>query len=114
MVALLFLLPSLIGLSVFVLYPIVASLVMSFTNWDGLSPVKFIGLENYIKLWNDQTFIISLINNFYFTGVSVPLTIIFSILLALMMNVKVKGIGVFRVLRSEEHTSELQSRGHLV
>jgi|SRR5690625_862990 len=98
MVALLFLLPSLIGLSVFVLYPIVASLVMSFTNWDGLSPVKFIGLENYIKLWNDQTFIISLINNFYFTGVSVPLTIIFSILLALMMNVKVKGIGVFRVL----------------
>ncbi|RCW77344.1 carbohydrate ABC transporter permease [Saliterribacillus persicus] len=98
LVAFMFLLPSLIGLSIFVLYPILASLVMSFTNWDGLTPMKFNGIENYIQLWKDETFKISLINNFYYTGVSVPLTIIFSVLLAIMMNAKVKGIGVFRVL----------------
>lgn len=98
MIALLFLLPSLIGLAIFILYPIIASLVMSFTNWDGLTPMEFVGLKNYTRLLNNETFKISLFNTFYYTVVSVPLTITFSILLALMMNVKVKGIGIFRVL----------------
>jgi multiple sugar transport system permease protein len=96
-VAYLFLAPSLIGLTVFVLYPIVYSLFLSFVKWDGLTPMKFIGLTNYMDLWTDETFRISLINNLYYTLVTVPITIALSILLALLMNFKVRGIKMFRV-----------------
>ncbi|ANS74673.1 sugar ABC transporter permease [Paenibacillus yonginensis] len=96
-VAYLFLAPSLIGLLVFTLYPVLDSLYLSFTRWDGLTPVQWIGLENYRHLWSDETFKISLLNNLYYTVVTVPLTIILSILLALLMNAKVRGINLFRV-----------------
>ncbi|WP_274652043.1 carbohydrate ABC transporter permease [Paenibacillus humicola] len=97
-IAYLFLAPSLIGLLVFILYPIVDSLYLSFTKWDGLTPIKWIGLDNYRDLLTDDTFKISLINNLYYTAVTVPITIALSILLALVMNVKVRGIKTFRVL----------------
>ncbi|MBW7453845.1 carbohydrate ABC transporter permease [Paenibacillus sepulcri] len=97
-IAYLFLAPSLIGLLVFILYPVLDSLYLSFTKWDGLTPIKFIGLDNYRDLLTDQTFGISLRNNIYYTVVTVPVTIALSILLALAMNVKVRGIKVFRVL----------------
>ncbi|MBO7745733.1 sugar ABC transporter permease [Paenibacillus sp. MWE-103] len=98
MIAYLFLAPSLVGLLVFVLYPILDSLYLSFTKWDGLTPIKFIGLDNYRDLLTDDTFGISLRNNIYYTAVTVPLTVVISILLALVMNVKVRGIKAFRVL----------------
>lgn len=96
-IAYLFLAPSLIGLLVFTLYPIVESLILSFAQWDGLTPLHFIGFDNYKSLLTDETFRISLVNNLYYTVVTVPLTIIFSVLLALLMNFKVRGIKVFRV-----------------
>lgn len=97
-IAYLFLAPSLIGLVVFVLYPILYSLFLSFTKWDGLTPLTFIGLDNYKSLWTDETFKISLTNNLYYTIVTVPITIIISILLAMLMNFKMPGIKTFRVL----------------
>jgi ABC-type sugar transport systems, permease components len=97
-VAYLFLAPSLLGLLVFTLYPILASLYLSFTKWDGLTPIKWVGLNNFRNLLTDETFRISLVNNFYYTGVTVPITIMLSILLALLMNNRVRGIKGFRVL----------------
>ncbi|GGG26997.1 carbohydrate ABC transporter permease [Paenibacillus abyssi] len=97
-IAYLFLAPSLIGLAVFVLYPILYSFYLSFMKWDGLTPMSFIGLSNYKDLWTDETFKISLTNNLYYTLVTVPITIVLSILLALLMNYKVRGIQTFRVL----------------
>jgi multiple sugar transport system permease protein len=95
--ACLFLAPSLIGLLAFVLYPILDSLYLSFTEWDGLTPIRFVGLANYRDLPTDDTFKISLVNNLYYTAVTVPLTLVFSLLLALLMNMKLKGIRIFRV-----------------
>lgn len=97
-IAYLFLAPSLIGLVVFVLYPIVFTLFLSFTKWDGLTALKFIGWTNYKDLWTDETFRISLFNNLYYTLITVPITMALSILLALLMNFKVRGIQGFRVL----------------
>lgn len=93
-----FLLPSLIGLAVFTIYPIVASFILSFTQWDTLTPIQFVGFDNYKALLRDETFRISLVNNLFYTGVTVPLTIFFSILLAIGMNTKIRGVGIFRVL----------------
>jgi len=76
----------------------VDSLFLSFTRWDGLTPLKWIGLANYRDLLTDETFRISLVNNLYYTAVTVPLTIALSILLALLMNFRIRGIKVFRVL----------------
>lgn len=96
--AYIFLLPGLLGFLVFVLYPVIASFVLVFLEWDGLTEMKFVGLDNYARLFKDETFKISLFNNLHYTGVTVPITITFAIFLALAMNTKVKGIGVFRVL----------------
>ncbi|WP_339319177.1 sugar ABC transporter permease [Paenibacillus sp. FSL R10-2734] len=97
-IAYLFLAPSLIGLIVFKLYPIVKTLILSFTQWDGFQPYKFIGLANYKDLLTDETFKISLVNNLLYTLVTVPITIVLSILLAMLMNFKVRGIKGFRLL----------------
>lgn len=97
-IAYLFLAPSLAGLVVFILYPVLFTFFLSFTRWDGLTPLSWTGWENYRDLLEDETFRISLINNLYYTFVTVPVTIAFSIGLALMMNFKVRGIKTFRVL----------------
>lgn len=97
-IALLFLLPNFLGFIIFIVYPMLKSLYISFFNWDGLGTKEFIGLENYAKLFSDSTFQVSFWNNIHFTVVTVPLSIIFGILIALLMNTKIKGIKIFRVI----------------
>ena len=97
-IALLFLLPNLLGFLVFIVYPVLKSLYISFFNWDGLGTKEFIGLENYLSLLSDSTFRVSFWNNIHYTVVTVPLSIILGILIAMLMNVRMKGIQVFRVI----------------
>lgn len=93
-----FLLPSSLGLIVFVIYPVIASFVLSFMDWNGFTAPRFIGFDNFIRMFRDSNFQISLKNNLIFTFVTVPLTIAFALILASVMNAKIKGIGVFRVI----------------
>lgn len=97
-IALLFLLPNFLGFLIFIVYPVLKSLYISFFNWDGLGTKEFIGLGNYARLFRDSTFQVSFWNNIHYTVVTVPLSIIFGILIALLMNTKIKGIKVFRVI----------------
>ena len=97
-IALLFLLPNLLGFLVFIVYPVLKSLYISFFNWDGLGTKEFIGLENYLSLLSDSTFRVSFWNNIHYTVVTVPLSIILGILIAMLMNVRMRGIQVFRVI----------------
>ena len=53
---LLFLGPSLLGFLVFIAFPILYSLVISFTDWNLLNPMKFIGIDNYASLLRDKNF----------------------------------------------------------
>lgn len=91
-----FLLPNIIGFAVFTFLPIVASLVLSFTNWDGFGELEFIGFDNFIRLFSDEVFRISMTNTVVFTVVSVPVTLVLSLGVAMILNKGIKGIRIFR------------------
>ncbi|MCI9360471.1 MAG: sugar ABC transporter permease [Hungatella sp.] len=96
--AVLFLLPNLAGFLIFILYPVFRAFVISLSNWDGFATFDFIGIKNYTSLFADESFIISLKNTMWYTIVTVPLSIIFGILMALLMNIKIPGIKIFRTV----------------
>lgn len=91
-----FLAPYVIGLLVFWIGPVIASIFISFTKWELVGSPVWVGFNNYKQLFSDEIFIKSLINTAYYTILSVPLSMICSLLLAVAMNQKLKGIVVFR------------------
>lgn len=95
---LLFCMPVIIGLSMFTLYPVIASLYYSFCNYPMLKPPVWIGLANYKTLFHDPVFYTSLYNTAYYAIFAVPLGLTVAFLLALLLNQKVKGMAVFRTL----------------
>ncbi|AVQ98183.1 carbohydrate ABC transporter permease [Oceanobacillus sp. M65] len=96
--AYLFIAPTLLGLAVFYIFPAVASFLLSFTRWDGLTAPAYIGLENLISLLHDSSFIRSIINTLIFTAISVPLSAGFATIIAVMLNQKIKGMVFYRTL----------------
>ncbi|MFF1819545.1 carbohydrate ABC transporter permease [Kribbella sp. NPDC058245] len=94
----LFILPSLIGFLIFTAGPVVAAGVISLLDWNLFSPPTWVGLRNFARLGPDPTFWSALGNTAYFTLVSVPLTMLVSLLLALLLNQGLKRIAVFRSL----------------
>ena len=80
--------PWLIGLVLFTLGPMVASLVMSLTNFDLVHPgnVRFVGLQNYERLASDPTVAQSLVATFKFAAISIPVTMLASLGFALLLN----------------------------
>lgn len=94
----LFLLPNLIGFLVFTAVPVIMGLVISMSDYSGFGKLNFIGIQNYIDMFQDSNFIISLKNNFFYTISTVPLTIFFSLLLALMLNRKLFCGNMFKTI----------------
>ncbi|BBM17201.1 sugar ABC transporter permease [Enterococcus avium] len=92
----LFLLPSLIGFLIFIIYPVFYSLGVSFTEWDLINPMKFIGLKNYQSLLKDANFWNSLKNTFIFIIGYLPSVMIIGLLVALLLNSKIRLKPVFR------------------
>jgi multiple sugar transport system permease protein len=93
-----FLLPGLVGLSVFTIMPILASLVLTFYEWDLLTPPVFVGLQNYLRLWGDQGLWAALRHTLAFIAGYVPLVVICALALALALNVSLRGIGAIRTV----------------
>jgi len=93
-----FISPWVVGFLVFTLYPIIASGYYSLTVYNVSSAPRFVGFENYIALAGDRVFWKSLQVTSYFTLLSVPLGILFGILLAVLLNQKVPAMGLFRTL----------------
>lgn len=97
LVAYSFILPNLIGFIVFTFVPIVFSLFLSFCEWDSGNPIQFVGLKNFIYMFTkDKSFMISLKNTLYYTVVTVPVTLVLSLGLAILMNKQLKGKVFFR------------------
>lgn len=96
--AYLFLLPSLLGLLAFLLIPVIGVAVLSFFDWGLLSEPRFIGLQNYVQLIQSPVVLHSLVVTAYFVVLNVPLETVLALLLALVMNKKLPGVGLFRVL----------------
>src|SRR5215217_3097274 len=94
----LFISPVILGYLIWVAGPMIIAIWLSLTDWDLLRPPRFVGLENYRTMLQDDLFWQSLKVTFYYTLVSVPLSLVLSFAIALLMNVKVRGIAWFRVL----------------
>lgn len=85
LVAFFFILPSLIGFTVFYAVPAIRGLWISFTNWDLLRPAKFIGIENYVKLFQDKEFWNALSVTVYYVLLNIPLQTVLAMIIAVMM-----------------------------
>jgi len=94
----LFISPWALGFLLFTGGPIIASLFLSFADYNVVDSPKIVGLQNFIDLFHDKLFYKSLSVTFYYAILAVPFTIVSSIILALLLNNKIKGQAVFRTL----------------
>lgn len=94
-----FVVPALIPLTVFWIYPILRSMILSLTDWDYMSPsYSFVGLSNYVALFKDTRFYSALWNTFVFgIGTVIP-TIIGGMILALLLQKAFRGDGIFKFI----------------
>ncbi|MFC7614994.1 carbohydrate ABC transporter permease [Actinokineospora soli] len=92
-----FISPWLVGFVVFVGVPMVASLWLSFTDWDSFQAPEFIGLDNYTRLLTeDPLFWRALLHTLYFAAVSVPLSLLIALGLASLLSKPMAGARIFR------------------
>jgi multiple sugar transport system permease protein len=102
----LFISPWLLGFFIWVLGPMVASLIISLTEWDILTPAKFVGLTNYARMLGigrkpgepQVYFDVALLNTAYITLIGVPLQVIAALLLAQLLNYRGHGVNLFRTI----------------
>ncbi len=94
----LFILPAVLGLLLFRLGPVLVSLILSFTEYDIISPPKWVGLTNYIRLPNDGLWMKSVSVTAKYSVLFIPLSLIVAYIVALLMNRDVKGIAAYRTM----------------
>lgn len=93
-----FIAPWTLGFLLFTLYPMAASLIYSFTIYHVKQPLEYIGLANYGAMFSDKLFWKALANTGYMVLFGVPLTLLLSFLFAIMLNLKVSGQSIYRVV----------------
>lgn len=96
--AYLFITPTMVLFLVFTIVPVVMALFLSFTNYDVVSRMDFVGVDNYKRLVDDSLFWQTFKNVFYYAIVFVPLNILISLLLGMLMNFKRPGVRLFRTM----------------
>jgi len=92
----LFLFPLLFTFLVTVIIPLILGIGYSFTDWDGITVTKFVGLDNYTTMFKDPAFLWSILLTFLFVLFNMILVNVVGFLLALMCSSKMKGVGFFR------------------
>ena len=93
-----FLSPWFIGFLLFTLYPMAASFVYSFSEYHARKPLTWVGLENYATMFSDKLYWASLWNTLYMVALGVPVTLLTSFLCAVLLNLKVTGQSIYRVM----------------
>ncbi|MDR1771960.1 MAG: sugar ABC transporter permease [Hungatella sp.] len=92
-----FILPNLIGYAIFVFIPVIFSFVLSVMKWDGSrAPMEFVGLKNFAQIFGDRIFIQSFLHTIQYALLTVLPTLVLALLLAVLLNNKLKGIAIFR------------------
>lgn len=91
-----FMAPAILGLLLFTLGPVVASLLLSFTEYNLLSPPEWVGLANYAKMFDEELFWQALRVSAIYSVVSVPAGLALALLLAVLLNHKMRGVMFFR------------------
>ena len=94
-----FILPWFLGLLIFILGPFLAGLYFSLNEYDGLTPAKWVGFENYHRIFfDDPKFWLAAYNTFWYVLASVLPGVVIALLLALILNQSVRGIALFRTI----------------
>lgn len=95
----LFIAPGIIGFGLFVVYPLVMSAYYSLTRWNGVTTPQFVGFQNYVyMLTQDPVFWKSVALTVIFAVISVPLSLIAGLALAVLLNRKLRGVKIFRTI----------------
>ena len=92
-----FILPNFLGFLAFTLIPVLAAFALSFMEWTSFSAPKWVGLANFQRMLASDSFWVALRNTVVYAIGHVPLTMALALLLAMLLNRKLKGIGFFRV-----------------
>jgi ABC-type sugar transport system permease subunit/ABC-type glycerol-3-phosphate transport system substrate-binding protein len=87
-----------IGLVVFLAYPVMSSVVYSFCDYSVLSPPKWIGLQNYVDLLEDEIFWVALKNTLVYAALALPLGLVVSLFYALLLGSNLRGSSIYRTL----------------
>lgn len=90
--------PSLAGMFVFLMLPVASSFVLSFSSWDLIGEIQWIGLDNYIKALADPAVLGALRNTVTFIVGYLPATVLIALGLALLLNRRIKGRVAFRAV----------------
>ena len=94
--AIIFILPAILGTLIFIIIPVICSFGLSFTKWDLLNPITFVGLENYKNLINDAIFHQILLNTVVFAISTSFFGVIIPLILAAIINSKIRGSEFFK------------------
>ena len=94
---LLLLIPAMVVFTIFVIIPIFQSVALSFYDWDGINPKKWVGFGNYVELFGDEVFWKAIINNIWWL-LAFMLGPVFGLALALFLNQNVRGIRLAKSL----------------
>lgn len=90
--------PFIAGFLLFMLYPFVSSFILGLTEYDNIHEAEFIGLDNYKAMLSDGRFLQAAAVTLKYTAILVPLKLIVSLSAALLLNMELKGIGVFHTI----------------
>jgi multiple sugar transport system permease protein len=90
--------PTVLGLLIFSIWPVFQTLFFSFTTWGAFGNYEWSGLDNYKKMMTDRMFWMALKNTFVYTCVTIPFAIALSIIAAVLLNQKIRGVTVYRTL----------------
>ena len=91
-----FIAPAILGTFIFILIPVICSFGLSFTSWDMLNPINFVGLENYKLLLRDGLFYKILLNTIVFALSTSILGVIIPLILAAILNSKIRGSEFYK------------------
>lgn len=91
-------LPNLLIFVIFIAVPAVFGFVYSLTDWEGIGALHFIGFKNYIKLFQDTRFWISIRQTFLYALIALPLIVAIPLLLATQLVKKIRGRSIFRAI----------------
>ncbi|WP_454697297.1 carbohydrate ABC transporter permease [Arthrobacter humicola] len=92
-----FILPNFLGFLAFTLIPVLAAFALSFMEWTSFTAPKWVGLDNFQRMFASDSFWVALRNTVVYALGHVPLTMALALVLAMLLNRKLKGIGFFRV-----------------
>ncbi|MCF7740458.1 MAG: sugar ABC transporter permease [Candidatus Marinimicrobia bacterium] len=90
--------PYVVYFLIFLAFPLVFSFVLIFHKWNIITPMEFIGVDNFVRMFQDAKFFRAILNTLIFLVIHIPLQIIIALLLAVLLNKKIKMRGFFRAL----------------